>query len=66
MELSEIRKAKAALEKKVSDAMLEFETETSCQISELGFVRRDVVKADEDGNMRNDGYQYVVQMNIQI
>lgn len=65
MELSEIREAKAALEKKVSDAMLEFEKETSCQISELGFVRRDVYTEDEE-IARPVGVKYVVEMNIKI
>jgi len=40
MELSEVRQCKDVMERKVSDALREFEKETGCKVKSLFFVRR--------------------------
>lgn len=42
MDVNEVRKHKAALENKVSEAMREFEANTGCKVKSLFYVRSKV------------------------
>ena len=63
MELSEVKEKKATLERKVSEAMSEFEKETGLRLSDIGFVRRTIYRED---TCIEDGFVYAVETRIEL
>ncbi len=63
MDLSEIKEKKAALERKVSEALSEFEKETGLKLTEIGLVRRSVYR---EGTCIEDSFIYAVETRIEL
>ncbi len=63
MELSEVKEKKADLERKVAQAMQEFERETGLKLTDIGFVRRSVYR--EDTCIEED-FRYAVETRIEL
>lgn len=63
MELSEVKEKKADLERKVAQAMQEFESETGLKLTDIGFVRRSVYR--EDTCIEED-FRYEVETRIEL
>lgn len=63
MELSEVKKKKADLERKVAQAMHEFESETGLKLTEIGFVRRTAYRVD---TCVEEDFKYVVETRVEL
>ena len=63
MDLSEVIEKKADLERKVAQAMYEFEIETGLKLTDIGFIRRAVYR--EDTCVEED-FRYAVETRIEL
>ena len=63
MELSEVKEKKADLERKVAQAMQEFESETGLKLTDIGVVRRSVYRED---NCIEEDFRYEVETRIEL
>jgi predicted nucleotidyltransferase len=61
MELKEVRKHKAEMERKVSEALKEFEKETGCKVKSLFYVRRSCLAEKVEPENR-----YIIDSQIEI
>ena len=63
MELSEVKEKKADLERKVAQAMQEFESETGLKLTDIGVVRRSVYRED---TCIDEDFRYEVETRIEL
>lgn len=63
MELSEVKEKKADLERKIAQAMQEFERETGLKLTDIGFVRRSVYL---EGTCIEEDFRYAVETRIEL